>query len=275
MVVVCAESGADRQSVWKASDLAALCFQSKKDRTHTTKLRSSMKEIIEVHRQLWPGVEIPDEVQFDIDSKEVHFRSPFLPTSVMFSAVVHFAKHAKRSPDLRERAFQVLKRMIEQLCSLEGGLNLQIMVLKNNGRFSWKRVVLTDPHSEELWDMDHFKGFLEFAWAKDRNDLKKPWLQSHGRRPHVAEWLMFCTDVPARMRKQERSLSLVKVQLQAGVLSVLSEIAAQLDRKIVQVSNRISDFRQIARASDKLARWTAIGAAADKLWTGSAFQPHL
>ena len=270
IVIVCAADGSGRQSVWKIADLAALSFASQKDKAHITKLRANLREIEEVHKQLWPHVDIPAEQTFDIDAKQVNFRSGFLTTSMTVAAALHFAKHTKRAPDLRKRGVHILKSMVEQLCALDGGLEIHVMVLRPGGRFCWKQVVLHEACSDELWDPDNLPQSLQLAWITDRNDLACPRVESHIARPHLVEWLLFCLDVPARMRKMNARLARAKLAMQPGVLSIVSSIACKLDAKIAQLSSRISDFRNVARRSDKLARWSAVGAAADKLWDDSA-----
>ena len=274
-MVVCAADGANQQSVWKLADLAALTFASKKDKTHVTKFRAGQESYSQVHKQLWPDCSVPGEHKFNIDAKQVHFRSSFLPTSGLVAAVLHLASHGKRSPPLRKKAFEILRRVVEQLCALDCGLEINVMVLSSAGRVSWRRVLLQqEPYSADLWGVP-LGSTLQFAWNRDRNDESKPWVSSLVQRPHLAEWLMFCMDLPARMCKMERSLAGLKRDLQPGVLSVISEIAFQLDAKLLQLSCRISDFKQIAKRSDKLARWASVGSAADKLWDGSAILLHL
>ena len=144
-------------------------------------------------------------------------------------------------------AFEILKSIVQQLIVLKDGLEVHALVFKQNGHLEWRRLHFqNDPCSSDLWDIPHFEKNLEFAWSKDRNDLRKPWVESNGRRPHLAEWLMFCLDVQARSRRQEAAAAALKTQLQSGALSILTEIALSLDSRIIQVTSKLSDFRKFA-----------------------------
>ena len=270
IVTVCADPQANRQSAWKFADLAKLCFASSKDGTQSSKLRDFLPEIHAFHKQLWPGEDVPAEVTFNVDAQDIHWRTKFVTTSLMFAIITYLAKHTKRGTTGRMLSFRVFKKMVDTLCATEQGLGIELMILRTNGQVAWRRVHLFDPHSAELWDMRHFQEELEFTWTTDRNDLKKPWIQSHGRMPHLAEWCMFLLDVPARMQKTRRPLAALKVQLQAGALSVITQIAAAIDSRVTEVTGKISDFRLIAHRRDKLAIWTTVGHAVEKLWNGTA-----
>ena len=77
VVAVCANPGSQQQSVWKNTDLGRLFFSTTKSELLSKKMADAWKDIQEVHRLIWPGIAVPESKTFDVDAKDVHFRSIF------------------------------------------------------------------------------------------------------------------------------------------------------------------------------------------------------
>ena len=217
-----------------------------------------------MHRLIWHQVPIPEGRTFDVEAKDVHFKSMFEPTSLMMSLLAWAFQNTKRPTDVRQSSLQLVRAFVDSLCA-GPGMQLKVRVLRSNAAPVLRNLHLTSPETHELWDPTFFAECLSFAWAADQSDLNKPWITSPGARPHVVDWLAFCLDKPARLQKTNKRVYNIKTQLASGALEVLSQIAAALDARASELTVRISDFKEMSRRVDPLARWTLVGAATELL----------
>ena len=174
-------------------------------------------------------------------------------------------QHSKRSQQFRQMGYEFLKTIVNTFCA-GPGLKLRVLILRANGQHSWRDMLLTGPETDLLWDQGFLQGSLQFAWVSDYNDLNKPWVSSNVARPHLADWIAFCLDKPARLQKMNKVLYQSKTLLASSALGVVSELAAALDSRIMDLTVRLSAYKQMTRKTDALTRWTLVGAATELLF---------
>ncbi|CAE7261936.1 unnamed protein product [Symbiodinium natans] len=183
-----------------------------------------------MHEKIWPQFSVPKIEFFQQLGKAKggdKFQAAWLPTSVMLSAVltiVYLLSNTKRGPKYREMAFKILREIIEQVFALaDASAKLDVMHVSIHGAVSWPQCSLRSPR-QELWcNKASWSQRFEAAWAWDLNSDKAPWVTTTREKPHLADWIAFCLDQPLKHKQK------VLMELQPGVLSMLSQLAFCLD----------------------------------------------
>ena len=257
-------------------DLMRACFDTVKPQSLRIRAAEVRKAAAETHAKIWPHWSVPEtEFLREPESKDKadRFKSAWLPTSMMVSAVVCLLTNTKRAPKYREMAFKILREIVEQVCSVaDEHAKLDVMHVSIHGAASWHKCSLQSAR-QASWCNKAFRTLhVQGAWIFDLNSDAAPWVTTTCEMPHLADWIAFCLDQP--VKHQNQSLMQQKKALEPGVLTMISQLAFYLDG----AANRVGDdLAGELPANKKLSRltsfvmWGKTGVAADLLFQGQAF----
>ena len=270
--------GSQRQTVWRARDIANACFDSSRKDALTHKLKEVMPQSTEMHKKIWPGFPIPEVVNFgtrlatdkDTGQKTQVPEQAWLPTSLMIATLVFLMSHTKRPTQYRTYAFQALRSMVDQVCC-HGPLTLDVMHVHMDGSISWRQVQATSGHVGNLWDQRFFQAYLESSWVADLNNAGVPWVSSPAALPHLVSWVAFNMDRPVSVARRNRDLATAKAHSELSCLSVLSKVAFQLDAASANLGEELTcrkETKFLKRCASYIL-WTKTGAAMEALLSGA------
>ena len=165
---------------------------------------------------------------------------------MMVAALVCFFTKTRRSVDFRQKAYLLLKCMIEAVCGLGADLIATHVDLDGNEidhNFRVEGSPLVD--AMHLWDDNFYLTHLADGWAQDLNDSNIPWISSPGTRPHLADWLAFCLDLPQtetrrNVRHYSRRVLIDAKKAYAGsALGIVTQIADVFNSNIIQCTESV------------------------------------
>lgn len=119
------------QTCWLLQSVSRAVHATQSLRECVRKWRERDKDIAEQHRALWPGVEVPNLIQ--LHSPGSRTGGLWAPTSVMLAGVVLFFQMTKRSRDMRQQTYLLLRHLCEVVC--EAGIDLEVVHASMDGTF--------------------------------------------------------------------------------------------------------------------------------------------
>ena len=186
------------------------------------------------HRALWPGVAVPKYTRFKSSGKAV---TVWAPTSVMVAGCLAFFRTTKRSMELRNKPFLMIRAMVEAACS--SGMNLVASHVDLDGNETEHSFWIEGSPSvsaQHLWNTEFFETYVASEWAFEVNQQSVPWVSSPGEKPHLADWLAFVLDVPQteRIRSYQGRRAIIEAKkIYAGsALGILTQLAHQFNSTI-------------------------------------------
>ena len=268
--------GVEKQAVWYMKDLVLACFDTVKPKALRIRAAEVRKAAAETHARIWPQWSVP-ETEFlrepGSEEKRGVLKAAWLPTSMMLSAVVCLLSNTKRAPKYREMAFKILREIVEQVCSVaDEHAKLDVMHVSIHGAVSWRRCSLQSPR-QASWCNKAFRVLhVQGAWIFDLNSDAAPWVTSSCEMPHLADWIAFCLDQP--VKHQNQSLMKQKKVLEPGVLTMISQLAFNLDGAATRVGDDLAEDAKVHKHLSRMTSfvmWGKTGVAANLLLQGKAF----
>ena len=181
----------DVQSEWILVDYLKTVLDS----TRTDKLLDRWKDlkivIQELHEKVWPDLKYPDEKVAKQNRKALKdLEEPLnlldertISTSTLCASVVVLGSLVKRSPALREKAYDLMRGMINSLARGIGGFSDGTMNVDSQGFVSSER---------GLWHLDPAESeTLKKLWDVDLLNNAAFWVNSNIDRPHLADLIAF------------------------------------------------------------------------------------
>ena len=196
-------------------------------------LMSWLPSIRETHRALWPGAVVPETDPPEPSRSRGKKKALTAPTTLAFASMLHMFRVQGRGPRLRLKVFELLKAIIEKACSR--GLTLDILVMDVNGQANWTSQTSQDPKGFQFWTEAYRARHVSFQWGADVLDDTIPWMTSTSSRPHLAEFVAFCTDQPASLKTRANAELLdARKALERAALSIVTQVAVVMDRDMAR-----------------------------------------
>ena len=260
-----------KQAQWKARSLLAN-FVDKTSKTLQGSFLSSMSGFQECHRCLWPGAEVPTPTADHVYGRSQTSKKKealTVPTTLAFSALMYMIRHQGRERRLRQKAFELLKAIIDRACAV--GLTLDVLVADIDGQGHWTSQTCNNPKGFEVWTEAYRLQHVNFQWGVDAMSDDKPWIASTSSQPHLVDFIAFCIDQPAALKKRANAEFLnARKQLEKSALSIVSQIAVDMDRRMARYTEPLKSVRLMFKRQrlDSASKWQFIAAALHRLING-------
>ena len=99
--------------MWMLTGVAATFYQTVNAKRGKQSLKKAYERAVESHRKLWPGVVVP-KID-DATAAQDYSSDSCMPTSLLVAYIVCMFTLAKRKADMRLRAYELLKALIDRL----------------------------------------------------------------------------------------------------------------------------------------------------------------
>ena len=165
-------------------------------------------------------------------------------TSMMVAIYVNLFTKTRRPVEMRYKAFNALRSLVEAACSI--GVDLVATHIDLDGNeydhhFHLQGSALVK--AQDLWNEDFYLTHLADEWAQKLNDQKCPWISSPGSVPHLADWLAFVLDIPQTERirslRNRKSVVEAKKAYSGSALGILTQLAQCFDSNIVHCTEPV------------------------------------
>ena len=224
-------------------------------------------EIEDIHRKLWPGFEIPDNLVSKHGTEKheasVYLKKKTMPTSICFCWLAWALEKERRMPAERTKTKAFARRFLKHVLQVAGSLQFNITTVGARGfQAALGSVVQVSEtnscvDSKLLWNMN-LKGRIAPTWEARRNDLSED-LSSVWNRPDWIDFIIFALD--------PRNKS-VHTLLASVAWEFLAQTASWVDNNVSRLAVLTGDLlreRQKNR-SENLAVKTAVAIEAAEFW---------
>lgn len=187
------------QCLWLSSGVAINMFQSSNVKHCRQRLKASHARASEIHRKLWPGLDVPNIAPIPGSHQQVE---EAMPTSLLIAFIGSMVSYDKRRVEDRTMAYDFLKLIIDRLAIYRPTFQFLFTDIQGNG--TWVEQELKTAYSCVPWSMEFYNNYLCMTWMSDLSSKSKPWVTSYPAEGqiHLADFLGFSLDMPNWLRKR-------------------------------------------------------------------------
>ena len=267
LFVTVVDHGREMQSQWSVTDFLKQIFSTQDEDRLREHFANKTGEIEDIHRKLWPGFEIPDNLVSKHGTEKheasVYLKKKTMPTSICFCWLAWALEKERRMPAERTKTKAFARRFLKHVLQVAGSLQFNITTVGARGfQAALGSVVQVSEtnscvDSKLLWNMN-LKGRIAPTWEARRNDLSED-LSSVWNRPEWIDFIIFALD--------PRNKS-VHTLLASVAWEFLAQTASWVDNNVSRLAVLTGDLlrERQKNKSENLAVKTAVAIEAAEFW---------